>query len=176
MKIIRILFIILIVSSIKVFAQAPEGIKWMSITDAEKLAKENPKKILVDVYTDWCGWCKRLDATTYKDPKVVEYINQNFYAVKFNAESKDNITFKGNTYSYDAQRRVNGLSTIIMGNSTGYPTTTFLGENLEVISVIPGYQSTDMMQNILHFFGDGAYLKMTWDQYLSSLTNSQPHD
>jgi len=173
MKLNRILFIILIACSVNTFAQAPDGIKWMSITDAEKLMKDNPKKIIVDVYTDWCGWCKRLDATTYKDPKIVEYINKNFYAVKFNAESKDNITFKGTQYSFDAQRRVNGLSTIMMGNSTGYPTTTFLGENLEVLSNIPGYQSTDMMNSILHFFGDGAYLKMTWDEYLKSQPQGQ---
>ena len=176
MKISRILFVLFIALSVRTFAQAPEGINWMSITEAEKLAKDNPKKIIVDVYTDWCGWCKRLDATTYKDPKIVEYINKNFYAVKFNAESKDDITFKGSKYSYDATRRVNGLSAVIMGNSTGYPTTTFFGENLEVLSVIPGYQSTDMMNNILHFFGDGAYLKMTWDQYLSSLSKGQDHD
>ncbi|HYV91199.1 MAG TPA: DUF255 domain-containing protein [Chitinophagales bacterium] len=176
MKIIKILVVIFIACSFKTFAQAPTGINWMSISEAEKLAKENPKKILVDVYTDWCGWCKRLDATTYKDPKIVEYINKNFYAVKFNAEAKEDITFKGSKYSYDAGRRVNGLSAIMMGNSTGYPTTTFLGENLDVLSNIPGYQNTEMMNNILHFFGDGAYLKMTWDQYLSSLSKTSEHD
>src|SRR5580700_4172641 len=67
---------------------APEsgGIKWMSLSDADKLNQgPKKKKIFVDIYTDWCGWCKRLDATTYQDPKVVKYVNDNFYAVKLNA-------------------------------------------------------------------------------------------
>src|SRR6187431_1530392 len=101
MKLNSILFVVLITFSFKSFSQAsPEGIKWLSISEAEKLAKDEPRKIIVDIYTDWCGWCKRMDNSTYKDPKVVEYINKNFYAVKFNAETKNEITFQGKTYTY----------------------------------------------------------------------------
>ena len=176
MKFGKILFVLLLASTSMAFAQAPEGIKWMSISEAEKLSQTSPRKIIVDIYTDWCGWCKRLDATTYKDPKVVDYINKNFYAVKFNAESKDEIAFKGTSYSYDALRRVNMLTTVLMQNSSGYPTTTFLSEKLEVLSIVPGYQNADMMTNILKFFGDNAYLKMDWNSYLSSLKQSTPQD
>src|SRR5215813_11177763 len=124
MKMRFILILALMLSAAGSFAQTTSEIKWLSISDAEKLMKKNPKKVIVDIYTDWCGWCKRLDATTYKDPAIVDYINQNFYAVKFNAESKDNITFMGTTYSFDAAHRVNSLSNVLMGNSSGYPTTT----------------------------------------------------
>jgi len=151
------------------FAQTA-SIKWLTITEAEQLSKKDPKKIIVDVYTDWCGWCKRLDATTYKDPKVVDYINKNFYAVKFNAESKEAIEFQGKSYAYDAGRRVNALSTILMGNSTGYPTTTFLNEKMEVISVIPGYQQAPMMSNILTYFAENHYIKTDWNTFLSSVS------
>ncbi len=168
MKFNSILLVLLFVSSFTATAQDKNGIKWLSITEAEKLSKDQPKKIIVDIYTDWCGWCKRLDATTYKDSKVVDYINKNFYAVKFNAEMKDNLTFNGTSYSYDATKRVNTLSQILMANSTGYPTTTFLDEKLNVLSAVPGYQNADMMQNILKFFGDNSYLKMDWNSFLAS--------
>jgi thioredoxin-related protein len=176
MKLTGILFFILITSSFSSFAQDAKGIKWISITEAENLVKTEPRKIIVDIYTDWCGWCKRLDATTYKDPQVVDYINKNFYAVKYNAESKDQISFKGKTYSYDQARRVNGLSSILMGNSTGYPTTTFLDEKLEVVSNVPGYQNAEMMNKILRFFGDNAYLKMDWNAYIASKPGSNPEN
>jgi thioredoxin-related protein len=165
-----VLVFALLLSAGASFAQSTSEIKWLSITEAEKLMKKEPKKVIVDVYTDWCGWCKRLDATTYKDPAVVDYINQNYYAVKFNAESKDNITFMGTTYSFDASHRVNSLSNLLMGNSSGYPTTTFLNEKLEVISVVPGYQQPQMMNNILHYIGENHYLNTDWNTYLSSVS------
>src|SRR5215467_6428835 len=110
MKMRFVLVFALLLSAGASFAQSTSEIKWLSITEAEKLMKKEPKKVIVDIYTDWCGWCKRLDATTYKDPAVVDYINKNYYAVKFNAESKEDITYEGTTYHYDTQRRVNGLS------------------------------------------------------------------
>jgi thioredoxin-related protein len=158
----------ILLSITRLSAQTAE-IKWLSITEAEKLMKKEPRKVVVDIYTDWCGWCKRLDATTYKDPSVVEYINKNYYPVKFNAESKESIAFQGSSYSYDPARRTNSLTGILMGNSTGYPTTTFLNEKMEVISVVPGYQQAPMMSNILRYFGENHYLNTDWNTYLSSV-------
>lgn len=173
MKTINTFFFLLLLSCAQAFAQAPaQEINWISISEAEKLNKENPRKIIVDIYTDWCGWCKRLDATTYKDPAVVDYINKNFYAVKYNAESKEAISFKGTNYTFDAARKVNGLSPILMGNSTGYPTTTFLNEKLELLTAVSGYQQAPMMLNILTFFGGNYYLKTDWNTYLGSLSTT----
>ena len=154
----------------RLFAQAPsEGIKWMSITEAEKLNKEHPKKILIDIYTDWCGWCKRLDATTYKDAAIIKYVNENYYAVKLNAESKDKIVYQNQEYNYDPARRINGIAVNFLNAQGGYPTTTFLNEKLEVISIVPGYLQTDMMSNVLHYFAENHYLNTDWNTYLSSI-------
>ncbi|MBP9152977.1 MAG: DUF255 domain-containing protein, partial [Flavobacteriales bacterium] len=68
-----------------------EEIKWVSLEEADALRRTEPRKILIDVYTDWCGWCKKMDASTFKDPKVVAYINANYYAVKLDAEQKEPI-------------------------------------------------------------------------------------
>ena len=73
-------------------------VKWMSITDALEKVKTQPKPIIMDFYTDWCGWCKRMMQTTYANPSLAQYINANFYPVKFNAETKDTIEYLGQKY------------------------------------------------------------------------------
>ncbi|MBP9882102.1 MAG: DUF255 domain-containing protein [Chitinophagales bacterium] len=172
-KIAGLLFFLMISISFQLSAQQAEGIKWMSITEAEKLSAQQPKKILIDIYTDWCGWCKKLDATTYKDPRVVKYLNENYYAVKLNAESKEKIMYQNKEYTYETAKRINGVAANFLSSSGGYPTTTFLDEKLQVISIVPGYMQADMMTNILTFFGENHYLNTDWNTYLSSL-NSAP--
>ena len=88
-------------------AQAQE-IKWMSMDEALTAQKKKAKPIFMDVYTDWCGPCKMLDKKTFHDPEVVKYINDNYYAVKFNAESNSEVNYKGKKYTnpqYDANRK-----------------------------------------------------------------------
>ncbi len=172
-KITGLLFVLVIGISSQLSAQQAESIKWMSITEAEKLSAQQPKKILIDIYTDWCGWCKKLDATTYKDPRVVKYLNEHYYAVKLNAESKEKIMYQNKEFSYEPAKRINGVAANFLSGSGGYPTTTFLDEKLQVISIVPGYLQADMMTNILTFFGENHYLNTDWNTYLSSL-NATP--
>src|SRR6476620_4757887 len=75
-----------------------DEIKWMNWNDAMALSQKSPKKIFVDTYTDWCGWCKRMDASTFTDTAVAHYINKNYYAVKLNAENKDSLFYKDKKY------------------------------------------------------------------------------
>ena len=75
-----------------------EKINWISIAQLNELYAKNPKPVLIDIYTDWCGWCKEMDRTTYKHDKLANYINEKYYAVKFNAEQKESITFNNKTY------------------------------------------------------------------------------
>ena len=62
------------------------AIKWYTWDEAIALNAKNPKKIFIDLYTEWCGYCKKMDANTFKDPEVAKYMNEHFYAVKFDAE------------------------------------------------------------------------------------------
>ncbi|RMG18380.1 MAG: DUF255 domain-containing protein, partial [Bacteroidetes bacterium] len=77
---------------------AQPQINWVSIEEAAKLAQQDGKKILIDVYTDWCGWCKKMDKATYANAEVANYINANFHAVKFNAEQREEVVLKGKTF------------------------------------------------------------------------------
>lgn len=75
----------------------------MTLKEAQEAQKKQPRKIVVDVYTGWCGWCKRMDATTFAHPEVVKYANENFYAVKFDAETQELVKFNGKEYKYASQ-------------------------------------------------------------------------
>ena len=101
-KQILLLFAVVLLAPGSLIAQDAK-VKWISIEEAEKLNKQEPRKIMVDVYTDWCGWCKKMDKETFSHPVIAEYINKNYYAVKLDAEGKDEITFSGTTYKFIAQ-------------------------------------------------------------------------
>lgn len=102
-KILFILFLTLGALSV----QAQE-IKWMSLDEALAKQKKVPKPIFVDVCTNWHGPCKLLEATTYRDAEVVDFITKNYYAVKFNAEGNSVVNYHGETFtnpSYDPNRK-----------------------------------------------------------------------
>jgi len=144
------------------------SIHWMSIQEAEKQNKKHPKKILIDTYTDWCGWCKRLDATTWTDARIVDYVNKNYYAVKLNAETHDTIKYQGRVYTFNPAQRTNDIMAYLTdGKLSGYPTIIFLDESLNDLTIIPGYQAADPMNNIVHYFGDNIYKTVDWTAYSS---------
>ena len=93
------LLVMLLVAFLPMDSVGQDAINWVSIEEAEEKAAEDGKKILVDMYTDWCGWCKRMDAVTYTDEKVIAYINENYHAVKFDAEQKDTVEVVGHSFT-----------------------------------------------------------------------------
>jgi thioredoxin-related protein len=110
-----------------------QEIKWMKFEEAIAANSKNPKMIIVDVYTDWCGWCKKMDKETFTDAKVVEFINKNFYAVKMNAEdTKRTFEFMGKTYN-EAQ-----MAAAMRVNS--YPNFVIIEPKLQNIAQLPGYR------------------------------------
>ena len=140
-----------------------EGIKWVTYEEATELSKKKKKKIFIDVYTDWCGWCKKMDNTTMKDPRVVEYMNKKFYAVKLNAESPKASAYKGTPVT---ERE---LATRIF-KANGYPTTLYLSEGEDLIFNLPGYREAGELDRILHFVGEDKFKTQTWEQFNASYT------
>ncbi len=125
----------------------PEGLSWYAIDDLDAMKNLEGKKVLVDMYTSWCGWCKVMDKKTFTDPKVVEYLNDNFVLVKFNAEQKEPVTFQGETYEWirAGRKGVNKLAMKMMSGRLAYPTMVYLDENLNVIKASAGYKKPDQL-------------------------------
>lgn len=133
--------------------------------EAEAKIKKQPRKVVIDVYTDWCGWCKKMDKSTYTDPAVVEYINKNFYAVKLNAEGKDPITLGGHTYTYNPQYRAHELAVALLQGQMSFPTTVYLDERFNMLTPVPGYLDAPTFTKIMTYFGGNHHKNMSWPEY-----------
>jgi thioredoxin-related protein len=147
-----------------------ESIKWLTIEEADSLYNITPKPIVVDVFTDWCGWCKHLDKTTYKDKTVVAMMNRYFYPVKINAERQDTSYFRNKTYlpiKTRGNKYVNSLAAELMNGRMSYPTTIFLHPNDNINIVVPGYQDVLNMQAFLVYFNENAYKNINPNNFLS---------
>lgn len=153
-------------------AEETGGIKWMTWKEVQEAQKKEKRKVFVDVYTDWCGWCKRMDATTFAHPEIVKYVNENFYAIKFDAETRENIVLNGKTYKYVAQgyRGYNELAAEILNGQMSYPTSVYLDESMEEIFPVPGYQDPQMFETVLNFVATNSYKNNTWDKYQSTFS------
>jgi thioredoxin-related protein len=119
---------------------------------------KSDKKYLVDIYTEWCGWCKVMDKKTFTDPKVQEYLNDNFHLIKFDAEQKESITYKDKVYEWQAGSR-NGYNTLakeLLGGRMSYPTMVYLDKNLNKITAIPGYKKPDQLLAELKAINEGT--------------------
>lgn len=119
-------------------------IKWYDFETAIDLSHENKKFIFIDIYTDWCGWCKKMDATTFKDPAVIEYMNTHFYAVKMNAETKESIAYKGNLYEYKQYNSKSGYNTLavsLLNSKLSFPSFVILNKNEVKKGTILGFKS-----------------------------------
>jgi thioredoxin-related protein len=144
--------------NLQLFSQT-ESLKWYTLKEAIELNKKQPRKILIDMYTDWCGWCKKMDAETFHHPGIVAYLKDNFYPVKFNAETHDTIEFKGKKYVNDGtgNRSPHSLAVELMNNKMSYPTIVYLDENLAPISAVPGFLNAADIEPILIFFSRNFY-------------------
>ncbi len=140
-----------------------ETINWMTLEEAVEAQKKAPKKILIDAYTKWCGPCKMLDRDTFSNEYVATYINANFYAVKFNAEGNEDITYKGNIFknpNYDPAKATKRNSAHQLSSYFGiraYPTIIYIDENNELIAPIAGFQDVKGIEFYLKLFGTDSF-------------------
>jgi len=149
---------------------AQNKVKWVSWDDAMEANKTNKKKFVVDIYTDWCGWCKKMDKATFQQDHIARYINKNFYAIKFDAEMKEDIVFNGQTYRFvkNGRKGYHELALAITQGKLSYPTVVFLDEDLSVIQPIPGFQDAKMFEQIMTYFSDDHYKNTPWATYTRS--------
>ncbi len=128
-----------------------ESKKWTSVEKAVSLAKADQKKILVDVYTDWCKWCKVMDDKTFSDPEVSEFLAKNYHLAKFNAEQKEILKFRGKEFRFskNGQRGYHEFAAEILDGRLGYPSLVLFDSDLNKLEVIRGYKNAQELMKIL---------------------------
>ena len=144
-------------------AHAGQKIQWMTLEQAFAATQKEPRKIMVDIYTGWCGWCKVMDQRTFTNEKVADFVSEKFYAVKLDAEIKDTITI--GTQKYIWQNGYNQAGVALLQGKMSFPTTVFLDEKFIMIQSVPNYFEPPQFHQIITFFGDNHYKKSNWDNY-----------
>ncbi len=168
------LFVVLISSG--ALAQK-QKINWMSLEEALAAQVNEPRKIIMDVYTTWCGPCKMLDKNTFQNADVVSYVNQNYYAVKFNAEGEEVVKYKNLEFTnpqFDPNRQGRNAQHELAQalKITAYPTIVFFNENGDTLLPIPGYKTPSQLELYLKLFYNDDHEKISsqedWDNYQKS--------
>ena len=138
-------------------SKTTEGVNWYAYEEGVKKAQDSNKPIVLHFYTDWCGWCKKMDRDTFANPRIQEFMNLNFIPIKVNAESKEMIKVNGKEVKTAALARSLGV--------VGFPTTMFLESNGADIGSVPGYIDQDRMRKILVYVQEKAYKKMSFEDF-----------
>ena len=176
MQRIKLILFILPLSVIMAFSHKPEAqtVQWMTFEEAVEASKTEKRKIFIDVYTDWCGWCKVMDKNTFNHPEIAKYLNENFYPVKFNAEQKENIEFRGHTFKYVAsgRRGYHELAASLLQNKLSYPTVVFLDEHFNMLQPLPGYQKPDFFEKVVKYYGGDHFKQKGWKDYEENFVSS----
>jgi thioredoxin-related protein len=141
------------------------NINWKTFDEGIHLAQRENKKILVDVYTDWCSWCRKMDREVYSDTMIVRIIETTFIAIKLNAESSNRLNYRGESMTEQEFSRAIGV--------TGFPTTIFLNPDSSPITLVPGYVERKMFSHVLNFIGNNQHHTRTFDDYLRQQDTSE---
>lgn len=149
-----------------VFSQT-QKINWISLEEAFAKTQQEPRKILIDVYTDWCGWCKVMDQKTFTDPQVVNYVNKNYYAVKFNAESRKDIKIGEKVYKFDAANRAHQAAIALLQGNMSYPSIVYLDEKFNMIQPVPGYMEAKPFHQVITFIGGDHHRSEQFEAFKS---------
>ena len=150
-------------------------VKWYSFEEAVELNKKEQRKIFIDVYTDWCGWCKKMDANTFSNPEIAKILNEQYYAVKLDAEQRGDINFKGHTYKFIAngKRGYHELAAALLQGKMSYPSVAYLNEQSELLTAVPGYQTPDRLEPILMFFAEDAFITTSFDEFSKNYSDKK---
>lgn len=163
-------FLVVLISLFAVVAGFPQSIKWYTFTEALELNKKEPRKIIVDVYTDWCGWCKVMEKNTYNNEIIAEYIRKKFYIVKLDAEQKEDVKIGNKTYKFVPQGRrgYHELAAILLQGNMVYPSVVFLDEKVRILQSFQGYIRAKQFDEIIKYIGENHYITKSWDEFIAS--------
>lgn len=126
-------------------------VQWKGFDAAVSANAQQPKLIFIDVYTDWCGWCKVMDNKTFSQPEVADFMNEHFHNVKMNAETEGPINFNGQAYTLvsNGNRMIHTLAASLLDGQLSYPSYVYLTPNFERITISKGFKPADQFMEEL---------------------------
>lgn len=165
----KLILIVALLMPVVILSGQTTPVKWYTITEAEALAKESPRPIFVDTFTDWCGWCKKLDKETFSDPVIAAILNSKYYPVKFDAESKAPVTFQGRTFINDGKLgAAHQLAYALLQGNLSYPTVVFLTAKSELITPVGGFKSAKDFEPLLVYFAGNDWQKKSYEDFMKT--------
>lgn len=144
---------------------------WLTLDEATKAMDQQKKPVLIDLYTDWCGWCKVMDKRTYTNKNVIEYLQANFYCVKLNAETTETLMWMGKSFKYNPNYKANDMAIYLTGGRLSFPTTIIIPTDGSGPQPIPGYLQPKELELVVKYFGEGKYGVVDFEAYQKSFTS-----
>ena len=142
-----------------------EKVQWLKLDEVREKIKEQGKPVLIDLYTDWCYWCKVMDKKTYSNSKVISYINEHFYSARVNAETTDAVNWNNKIYNYNTNYKINDFALFVTYGQASFPTTVIIPDENTAPIPVPGFMEPKEIEVILKYFGDGAYKTKTFPEF-----------
>jgi len=165
-----VVFVAVVVLLSSFFAPKKKDL-WQDWATIQQLAQKEKKPLLIDIYTDWCIYCKKMDAKTYKNDSVYSFLKENFYRLKFNAEMKEDFVWNGTTFSYNPRYKTNEFAYHITKGMLTLPTTVIVPVEGEPF-FIPGELETGEMEALLKYFTAGIYRSQPYEEYIKAFKAS----
>lgn len=154
-------------------ASSTSPVKWLTFEEAVEKSKTEKRKIFIDFYTDWCGWCKVMDKNTFTDPQIARLLNEKYHAVKFDAEQTADVVFRGTTFKFVpfGNKGAHQLAMALLNNQMSYPNFVFLDEEFRIVPIyenstsLPGYRKPEEFHIFLSFVGGDFFKKTNIQEY-----------
>ena len=160
------------------YEEKPAAINWIDIETAEKLSDSINKRIFIDFSTSWCGWCKKMDAETFANPIIAKYMNENYYCVKFDAESRDTITFNGQVFTnrtpVGGRPGPHDFAITVLHGQMSYPSYAIFNKAQTHISIMMGYMTPEQFEPYLHYYAEEKETTVTYQDYLKTFKSELP--
>lgn len=137
-----------------------QEVNWLSFNQLDSALAVEARPVFLDFYTSWCTFCRKMDKEVFVKPEVAQKLNQDYYAVKMDAETREVILFDGQRWSnQQATNKRDGIHDLAMllASQNGEfipPTMLFLSKDFEVEARYFEYMSSKTLLKYLKRYRD----------------------